>query len=233
MVKKLSNQKRLRSEKVNFGDLCHKCLSKGYEDLTESELISLVLEKDDQDQSDHESIQNLLGHKEFQLFQLSQWGPNELMKRFRLSAEDSVRFAGIWELSRRKWNFIQGAPVIRNSGDAFRLFYSHLAFLNYESFQVALLNRANKVVHRWELSKGGIHSTVVDVRLLIKQALAYNSIAIIVAHNHPSGNVQPSQDDRAITEKLKKASKYFDFTLMDHIVISGEHYFSFADEGLL
>ncbi len=122
MVKKLSNQKRLRSEKVNFGDLCHKCLSKGYDDLTESELISLVLEKDDQDQSDHESIQNLLGHKEFQLFQLSQWGPNELMKRFRLSAEDSVRFAGIWELSRRKWNFIQGAPVIRNSGDAFRFF---------------------------------------------------------------------------------------------------------------
>ena len=97
MVKKLSNQKRLRSEKVNFGDLCHKCLSKGYDDLTEGELISLVLEKDDQDQSDHESIQNLLGDKEFQLFQLSQWGPNELMKRFRLSAEDSVRFAGIWE----------------------------------------------------------------------------------------------------------------------------------------
>ncbi|MEC8692838.1 MAG: JAB domain-containing protein [Bacteroidota bacterium] len=230
MVKKLSNQKRLVGEKVNFGDLCHKCLSKGYDDLTESELISLVLEKDDHDNSDHNSIQNLLVDEEFQL---SQWGPNELMKRFRLSAEDSVRFAGIWELSRRKWNFIQGAPIIRNSSDAFRLFYSQLVFLNHESFHVALLNRANKVVHRWELSKGGIHSTVVDVRLLIKQALEYNSIAIIVAHNHPSGNVQPSQEDRTLTEKLKQASKYFDFTLMDHIVISGEHYFSFADEGLL
>ena len=124
MVKKLSNQKRLVREKVNFGDLCHKCLSKGYDDLTESELISLVLEKDDHDNSDHNSIQNLLVDEEFQLFQLSQWGPNELMKRFRLSAEDSVRFAGIWELSRRKWNFIQGAPIIRNSSDAFRLFYS-------------------------------------------------------------------------------------------------------------
>lgn len=230
MVKKLSNQKRLVGEKVNFGDLCHKCLSKGYDDLTESELISLVLEKDDHDNSDHNSIQNLLVDEEFQL---SQWGPNELMKRFRLSAEDSVRFAGIWELSRRKWNFIQGAPIIRNSSDAFRLFYSQLVFLNHESFHVALLNRANKVVHRWELSKGGIHTTVVDVRLLIKQALEYNSIAIIVAHNHPSGNVQPSQEDRTLTEKLKQASKYFDFTLMDHIVISGEHYFSFADEGLL
>ena len=233
MVKKLSNQKRLGIEKINFGDLCHKCLSKGYDDLSESELISLVLEKDDHDESDHESIHKLLEDEDFHLFQLSQWGPNELMKRFRLSAEYSVRFAGIWELSRRKWNFIQGAPTIRNSGDAFRLFYSQLAFLNYESFQVALLNRANKVVHRWELSKGGIHSTVVDVRLLIKQALEYNSTAIIVAHNHPSGNIQPSQEDRAITEKLKQASKYFDFTLMDHIVISGEQYFSFAVERLL
>lgn len=102
-----------------------------------------------------------------------------------------------------------------------------------EQFKVLLLNRANRVLGVYQLSSGGISSTVVDIRLIFTAALKSNASAIIIAHNHPSGNLIPSQSDIVLTQKIFKAGKYLDILLFDHIILSKDAYYSFADESNL
>lgn len=102
-----------------------------------------------------------------------------------------------------------------------------------EEFKVLLLNRNNDVLGVYPLSKGGVSGTFVDVKLVFSVALKCNASSIIVAHNHPSGNLKPSQADRSLTEKLKLASEYLDIKLLDHIIVTKNDYYSFADNGIL
>ncbi|WP_412987691.1 JAB domain-containing protein [Pontimicrobium sp. IMCC45349] len=100
-----------------------------------------------------------------------------------------------------------------------------------EEFKAILLNRANRVLGIYNLSKGGVTGTVVDIKLLLASAIKSNSSNIIVSHNHPSGNLKPSQADLNLTKKIKEACKYFDITLLDHIIVSKKGYYSFTDSG--
>jgi DNA repair protein RadC len=102
-----------------------------------------------------------------------------------------------------------------------------------EQFKVLLLNRCNKILGVFEVSSGGITGTVADPRLILAAAVKATACAIIIAHNHPSGNLKPSRQDEELTQKIKNASQYFDITLLDHVIITAESYFSFANEGLL
>lgn len=102
-----------------------------------------------------------------------------------------------------------------------------------EHFFVAYLNRANKVVFTKKISSGGMTGTVVDIRLILRYALIYKATALILCHNHPSGNLRPSQADRDITRKIKEASTFMDITVLDHIILADYAYYSFCDEGLL
>jgi DNA repair protein RadC len=102
-----------------------------------------------------------------------------------------------------------------------------------EEFYLLLLNRANKVVGWHCISQGGLDSTVADIRIIFSVTLKCVATGIIVAHNHPSGNLKPSETDIALTQKIKEAGKLLDITLFDHIILSNEGYYSFADEGLL
>lgn len=102
-----------------------------------------------------------------------------------------------------------------------------------EQFKVLLLNRGNKVLGVFEASSGGITGTIADPRLILAAAVKANAVAMILAHNHPSGNLKPSKADEELTKKIKYAAQYFDIRLMDHIILTSESYFSFADEGLL
>lgn len=102
-----------------------------------------------------------------------------------------------------------------------------------EEFKVLLLNRSNQVLGIYPLSKGGTASTVVDAKLVFSVALKCNASSIIIAHNHPSGNLNPSEADKSITEKLKKAGKYLEITLLDHLIVTKDDFFSFNDNGLL
>jgi DNA repair protein RadC len=102
-----------------------------------------------------------------------------------------------------------------------------------EQFKVLLLNRCNRVLGIYELSSGGITGTVADVRLVMTAALKANAVAVILSHNHPSGNLKPSRPDIELTAKIKEAGKYLDIQVLDHIIVTSEGYYSFADEGLL
>lgn len=128
-------------------------------------------------------------------------------------------------------------PKVTTSRDAFNLFKQNwdenkIEFI--EQFKVLFLNRGNKVLGIFELSSGGVTGTVADPKLVFTAALKLNACHIILCHNHPSGNLKPSQADEALTQKIKEAGRYLDLPVVDHLIISGEdYYYSFADEGLL
>jgi DNA repair protein RadC len=127
-------------------------------------------------------------------------------------------------------------PHIKDSQDSYQicLHYWNLDKIDLqEEFKVLLLNRANRVLKLIPISKGGITGTVADPRLILAVAIKVAAVSIILVHNHPSGNVKPSRADEEITTKIKEAAKYFDIKVIDHLVISSEGYFSFADEGIL
>lgn len=102
-----------------------------------------------------------------------------------------------------------------------------------EQFKVLLLNRCNRVLGILELSTGGITGTVADVRLVMTAALKANAVAIILSHNHPSGSLKPSRPDEDLTTKIKQAGKFLDIQVLDHVIVTSEGYYSFADEGVL
>src|SRR5436190_16420158 len=127
-------------------------------------------------------------------------------------------------------------PKVTTSHDAYHLFKQNwddnkIEFV--EQFKVLFLNRANKVIGIFELSTGGVTGMVADPKLVFTAALKLNACNIILCHNHPSGNIKPSAADEQLTRKIKKAGKYLDLPVIDHLIITNETYYSFADEGLL
>ncbi|HNP08747.1 MAG TPA: JAB domain-containing protein [Cyclobacteriaceae bacterium] len=127
-------------------------------------------------------------------------------------------------------------PKINNSNDAFNVFLENwddtkLEFV--EQFKVMLTNRANRVLGIFELSTGGVSGTVADPKLIFAAAIKANACGIILAHNHPSGTTQPSQSDIALTKKIKEGGKLLEVQLLDHIIVTSEGHYSFADEGLI
>ena len=122
---------------------------------------------------------------------------------------------------------------IQSSFDAFELLYPLIGELPHEEFWIVYLNNSNKVVHKAQLSKGGITGTLVDVRLVLKQALEIGAVGIILAHNHPSGTLLPSTADKQITQRLKTAADALDIKILDHLILAQQEYVSFADKGIL
>ena len=127
---------------------------------------------------------------------------------------------------------VRTAPIC-GSRDAYRLLKPLLAHLGHEEFWVLCLNNANRVLTSFQLSKGGLTGTLVDIRIILRRALETGAVGLILAHNHPSGNLRPSQADRQITQKIRKASATMDIRLLDHLILSGAEYFSFADEQMI
>jgi DNA repair protein RadC len=127
-------------------------------------------------------------------------------------------------------------PQIHKSTDAYRLFlqqWNRDKLELQEQFKIMLLNKASRVLGIYELSTGGVSGTVADPKLIFAAALKANASNLIVSHNHPSGNLHPSRQDEEMTSKLKQAGQFLDINVMDHLIITSEGYFSFADEGLL
>ena len=124
-------------------------------------------------------------------------------------------------------------PGIHSSEMAASILIPMLRDLGHEECWILMLNKANKLIGKERISKGGLDTTVVDIRLIIKSCIEKSSYHIVLAHNHPSGNCTPGASDKAMTEKLKKGAMMCDIELVDHIIVAGNEYFSFADEGLL
>jgi DNA repair protein RadC len=170
---------------------------------------------------------------------------HDLHKLQQLSLEHLVQFNGIGiakavkiktalELSKRLVQKTQNkVPVLNHSKVAFENIRYELASLGHEEFWVMYLNQSSKLIEKFRLSQGGITRTVVDIRLALKRAFEVGATSLILVHNHPSGNLTPSKHDKELTQKFKRAAKYVDLSVLDHLIVSEKGYFSFADEEII
>lgn len=209
-------------------------IHQGSRSLSDTELLTVLLNQGTKGTNAKEIAIALL--REFR---------NDLKVLFSANHKDLTRFLGIgtvksaqllacFELGRRlEASSTRKAIIIKNSMDVYNHAKSMLSLLPHEEFIVLLLNNNNEIIHTHCLSKGGLTSTIADGRILFKLALEYKATAIILCHNHPSGNPKPSEHDRRITSNFQKFGSYIDLPILDHLIYTDFGYFSFADEGLL
>lgn len=211
-----------------------KMLSKGKEALSNGELIAILIGSGNNKESAVDLSRRILKDNNDNLIELSKLSINDLMRYKGIGEAKAVSIAAALELGRRRrFSEALEKPVIKNSQMAFECFYPQLSDLNHEQFWIMLLNSANKVIKLEKIGVGGLAGTTADPKKIFKSALENNAISVMLCHNHPSGNVIPSNADRKITDNLIKAGQFLEIKILDHIIIGNDNYFSFADEGLL
>jgi DNA repair protein RadC len=211
-----------------------KLLSKGASALSNSELIAILINTGNKDKTAVELAKDILKLGCNNLNELGKLTLTELQKINGIGQAKAITIAAALELGRRRdaSSFLE-KPVVRSSRDIATYLKGMLKDYSYEVFAVIFLNQANKINHFEIISRGGITGTVADPRVILKKALDEKATAIVLCHNHPSGNLQPSRADEELTRKIKEAALYFDIKVIDHIIVSEEGYYSFADEGIL
>lgn len=186
------------------------------------------------DRSAVELGQEILRAGRDNLNELGKLSVKDLMKIKGIGEAKAISIVAAMELGRRRQALSPlEKPVVKNSTDVATYFQALLKDHRHEVFAVLFLNRANKINHHQVISQGGITGTVADPRLIIRTALEHDAVNMILCHNHPSGSLRPSQNDLALTEKIKQAARLFDIQVLDHIIVSDEGYFSFSDDGIL
>lgn len=211
-----------------------KLLSIGAENLSDSELLAILINHGSKEKSALDLAREILELGKNNLADLGKTTVKELMKIKGIGEAKAITIAAALEIGRRRQSFvISSKPVVSASNDIAHFLQSKLKDKRHEVFAVVFLNRANKVNHFKIISEGGITGTVADPRIILKMALEEDAVSIVLCHNHPSGSLKPSRADEELTQKIKEAARFFDIRVLDHIIVSDEGYFSFADEGLL
>ena len=211
-----------------------KGLANGVQYLSDSELLAILIRSGTRNTSAVELARQLMKQAGNNLQELGKLSLNDLLKHKGIGPTKAICVMAAFELGRRRGGVHQIEKVpVKSSQTVFHLFYPLLGDLEHEEFWLLMLNRANRVLGRFKVSQGGLSGTVIDTRIILKKALDNLASSIVVCHNHPSGNNQPSDADVRITEKLKKASEMLEIKLLDHVIIADKSYFSFADEGLI
>lgn len=211
-----------------------KLIQKGTSSLSDAELLAILINSGTKDKSAVDLGRELLSMANNNLNNLGKLSISDLRKLNGIGPARAVTIAAALELGRRrKLAEVQENIQIKCSKDVADIFQPLLSDLSHEEFWILYLNRSNKVVSRIKLSQGGISGTVTDVRIVMKKAIECLASGIILCHNHPSGNLNPSESDSKITQKIKEAGTLMDIQLLDHLIISEKDYYSFADNGLL
>lgn len=211
-----------------------KLLAKGREALSDSELIGILLGSGNRDMSAVELGREILSKSENNLNYLAQLSITDLMKFKGIGEAKAITIAAALELGRRRRESeMIKRSKISSSKDVFEYMLTKLDNKPYEEFWVLLLNRANNVISREMISIGSLTASLADPRKIFKLALEKLAAGIILCHNHPSGNLKPSESDIQLTKKLFNAGKFLDINVLDHIIIGENAYYSFADEGLM
>jgi DNA repair protein RadC len=211
-----------------------KCLSQGTSALSNSELLAILIGTGTRKQSAIDLARLILQQAGNDLHQLGRLSLSELEKVNGIGHAKAIRIQASFELARRRKASPPGIrQKIKCSQDAWKLLDGSLADLQHEEFWVLLLNRCNQVTDQIRVSQGGISGTVTDVRIILNAAVEKLASGIILAHNHPSGNLSPSDADIKITKKVKDAAQLLDLTLLDHLIISDQGYLSMADDNLM
>jgi DNA repair protein RadC len=211
-----------------------KLIQKGTSNLSDAELLGILINSGTKNKSAVDLGRELLTMANNNLNTLGKLTIADLKKLHGIGTARAVTIAAALELGRRR-KLAESPDVIqiKCSKDVADIFQPILSDLAHEEFWILFLNRSNKVINRMKLSQGGISGTVTDVRMVMKKAIEYLASGIIVCHNHPSGNLNPSESDSKITLKIKEAGNLMDIQLLDHLIISDKDYYSFADNGLL
>jgi DNA repair protein RadC len=211
-----------------------KLLLKGTSALSDAELIAILLGSGTTTMSAVELAKRILQGVDNNLHDLARLSVKDLMKLKGIGEAKAITIIAALELGRRrKDSDPEEKPKITSSKDAVELVSAHLQDIHHEEFWIILLNRANRVVKKQQISQGGVAGTVADPKIIFKIALQELASGIILVHNHPSGNLTASQADIELTKKLKEAGKLLEIQVLDHLIIAGQKYFSFTDEGIL
>ncbi len=211
-----------------------KLLSQGERALSDAELIAILIGSGNTNETAVELSRRILSSVNNNLNDLGRKGIDYLTTFKGIGEAKAVAILAAIELGRRRKEAeVFDTKKITGSKDAADFFMPLLSDLNHEEFWIMLLDRGNKIKDHFMISQGGITGTVIDVRIILKRALDNGAVSMILCHNHPSGTMRASDADLKITEKIKQAAQVMDISLLDHIIVGQNSYYSFADEGLL
>jgi DNA repair protein RadC len=211
-----------------------KLFKKGTGSISDSELLAILIREGSGNLTALDIAKQILAGAGNSLEQLGRWGVHDYMKFKGIGQAKAVALVAAMELGRRRDSSKAAeAPSLCDSKAAFTIMQPEVGHLPHEEFWILYLNNSNKLILKHKVSSGGITGTVVDVRLVMKKGLDLHACAIIACHNHPSGNTRPSGADGNITRSLAEAGKVMGIKLIDHIIIAGAKYYSFADSGEL
>ena len=211
-----------------------KLMNKGKASLSDAELIAILIGSGSRNESAVQLSKRILSSVDNNLNALGKLSLQQLMNFKGIGEAKAISIQASMELGRRRRaeEAIE-LKKITSSKSIFEMMQPIIGELPHEEFWIIYLNNSNKVVSKSQLSKGGITGTLVDVRLVFKNAIEIGAVSIILIHNHPSGALQPSEADKQITRKLKLAGESLDIKILDHLIVTENNYFSFADEGIL
>lgn len=211
-----------------------KLLLKGVQSLSNAELLAILLRTGDQNKTALGLAQDILKTVNQDLVTLSRLTIKDYTRLKGIGKVKAITLVAALELGRRRQagNFLEKPHVLKSS-DAAKILQPLLADLRHEVFVVLFLNRSNRVIHQEVISQGGTHSTVVDPRIIMRKALEQDALKLILCHNHPSGSLEPSTNDKKLTRLIQGAATLLEIELLDHLIVSAKGFFSFADEGLL
>lgn len=211
-----------------------KLLHKGKKSLTKAELIAILLGSGSRNESAVDLSKRLLNEQNNRLKTMAKMSVQQLMHYKGIGEAKAVSITAGLELANRMMEE-EGLELdkVNSSSSVYTIMKPLLGDLPHEEFYLIYLNNSNKVIYKYPLSRGGMTGTVVDIRIALKKALEHNAVSLIMVHNHPSGKLQPSHADKQLTRKLKQGAELLDLKVLDHVIVTENAYFSFADEGLI
>ncbi len=212
-----------------------KLMLKGKNSLSDAELIAILIGSGNRDETAVDLSKRILRSVNDNLIELSKLSISQLQKNFKgIGEAKAISIIAALELGkRRRSSEVLIKNKITSSHDAFEIFQNYVADIQHEEFWIMILNRSNHIIKTISVSEGGVAGTVVDPKKIFKLALENNASSLVLCHNHPSGNIQPSDADFKITKKIKNAGELLEINIIDHLIIGDEKYYSFADQGVL
>lgn len=212
-----------------------KLMLKGRNSLSDAELIAILIGSGNRDESAVELSKRILRSVNDNLIELSKLSISQLQNNFKgIGEAKAISIIAALELGKRRRSAeVLQKNKISNSKDAFEVFQNYVSDIQHEEFWVMMLSRSNHIIKTASISEGGVAGTVVDPKKIFKLALENNASSLILCHNHPSGNIMPSDADLRLTRKLKAAGEMLEININDHLIIGDEKYYSFADQGEL
>ena len=211
-----------------------KLMAKGRQVLSDAELLAILIGSGNRSESAIELCKRILNDSKNNINKLAKLSVNDLMKYRGIGEAKAISIVAALELGRRrKSEAVLDKVQVTSSQHLYEYIKPVLEDLPHEEFWIVLLSRANKIIGKQLIGRGGISETTADIKLIFKKSIESLASAIILAHNHPSGNLKPSQSDLNLTKKIKDAAKLFDISILDHLIIGDGNYYSFNDEGVL